>query len=76
MTNRQLISRMYTREKLLNYRRKFVLLSPNTSFHFVHARTQSQARIYRGCEGLIRQIRTGDCEVVNWNEIAVANAPI
>lgn len=39
MTNRQLISRMYTREKLLNYRRKFVLLSPNTSFHFVHAHT-------------------------------------
>jgi len=30
---------------------------------------------YRGCEELIR-IRTGNCEVVNWNEIAVANAPI
>lgn len=31
---------------------------------------------YRGCEELIRRIRTRDCEVVNWNEIAVVNAPI
>jgi len=31
---------------------------------------------YRECEELIHRIRIGDCEVVNWNEIAVANAPI
>jgi hypothetical protein len=41
-----------------------------------HTRIHTRELEYRGCEGLVRRIRTGDCEVVNWNEIAVANAPI